>query len=88
MATGAGDGDACCPPPGGEEAGLDALEAEMLAEMEADPTLSSCCLRDLRNQRKGNAIRAQLLAMDISTARLKAYAGAVPEDPKPAESGG
>jgi hypothetical protein len=41
-----------------------------------DPTLQSCCRRDLAQQKKGNALRAELLSHDRTNVRLDLQAGA------------
>lgn len=58
--------DPCCPSkPGPSEPKF--TEEDMLN----DPTMSSCCLRDIQNQRKGAELRAKLLSVDPTAVRNK-----------------
>lgn len=52
------------------QAGLSKLEAE-LETMLDDPTLQSCCRRDIMQQKRSTKLRAQLLAVDRTEVRLQ-----------------
>ena len=52
------------------QAGLFKLEAE-LETMLDDPTLQSCCRRDIMQQKRSTKLRAQLLAVDRTEVRLQ-----------------
>jgi hypothetical protein len=52
-----------------------------------DPTLASCCAKDLAMRRKSEALKQALSAVDRSTARLKLAAAARPGVAPPEEPG-
>lgn len=61
-----GGSDASAAPPGVDQALLDELK-----EIENDPTMASCCVRDLKAQIKSAELRTKLLSVDPSTTRQK-----------------
>ncbi|KAJ9522593.1 hypothetical protein QJQ45_019656 [Haematococcus lacustris] len=52
----------------------------------SDPAMSSCCLRDLEQQRKSESLRKRLSAVDVSTHRQRVLANILHEPTKPALS--
>lgn len=60
---------ACCSAHGNEEATL----AEELELMANDPTLASCCSRDLHDQAKNERLCATLRSFDNTNARLDVH---------------
>ena len=64
---------ACC---SAHESQSDTFDQE-LELMAQDPTLASCCRRDLLDQAKHERLVAKLKSFDNTSARLKTYQGAV-----------
>lgn len=80
---------ACCPapPPGGEHAALEAVAAELDAELAGDPTLQGCCRQDLEDQASAARLRAQLSLKDPSRERQRLAAHVIRAPPPGAGSG-
>jgi hypothetical protein len=75
--------DACCPPSAtpdgsGLQSEPDLLDAEDLL---ADPTMSACCIREMKDRRRAEALRQKLSAVDISMQRQRAAASVLPKPP-------
>lgn len=75
--------DACCPPaaaPGGADSQQETelLDAEDLL---SDPTMSSCCIREMKDRRRAEALRQKLSAVDISMQRRRAAASVLRTPP-------
>jgi flagellar biosynthesis/type III secretory pathway protein FliH len=73
--------DACCAPSaavGDLQNETDLLDAE---DMLADPTMSSCCIREIKDRRRAESLRQKLSAVDISMQRQRAAASVLPIPP-------
>ncbi len=65
---------ACCPPAAAAVSpNTDHRDDDEFSELLADPTLESCCRRDLEGQRRSAALRSKLLSMDRTTQRTKMH---------------